>query len=179
MKGMRLWHSVRLCFVFSATKRAEYFRKHEIFASMGERCSIMKRKVPLNPKMIRIGNNVHFASNVGLITHDITHLMLNNCEEIKSRGHVIETKGCIEIGNNVFVGAGTRILPNTKIGNNIVIGAGSIVNRDIPDNSVVAGVPAKVIGTFDAFAQKRLEQSAGVGKKSVSQYWQEFTDERK
>lgn len=67
---------------------------------------------------------------------------------------------------------------NTKIGSNVVIGAGSIVNKDIPDNSVVAGVPAKVIGDFDTFAQKRLNQSVGVGKKSVSQYWQEFDNER-
>lgn len=178
MKGKRLWHSLRLCMISSATKRAEYFRRHEIFDSMGIGCTTMKRKVPLNPKMIRIGDNVHFASNVGLITHDITHLMLNNCEELKLKGRIIETKGCIEIGSNVFIGAGTRILPNTKIGSNVVIGAGSIVNKDIPDNSVVAGVPAKVIGDFDTFAQKRLNQSVGVGKKSVSQYWQEFDNER-
>ncbi len=66
-----------------------------------------------------------------------------------------EKLGCIDIGDNVFVGSGTRILYNVKIGSNVVIGSGSIVNRDIPDNSIAAGIPAKVIGSFEDFVKKR------------------------
>ena len=66
-----------------------------------------------------------------------------------------EKIGCIEIGNNVFVGSNTTVLYDVKVGSNVVIGAGSLVNRDIPDNSVAVGVPAKVIGTFDDFIEKR------------------------
>ena len=165
MKGTRLLHSFCLHLIPSATKRGEYFRKHNIFHSCGGGCTIMARKVPLNPKMIRIGNNVRIASNVGLITHDITHLMLNNCDEVSSKGTVVETKGCIDIGDNVFIGAGTRILPNVKIGNYVVIGAGSVVTKDIPDRSVAAGVPARVIGTFDAYAKKETGAECRLGKK--------------
>lgn len=45
-----------------------------------------------------------------------------------------------------MIGAGTVILPDVKIGSNVVIGAGSIVCKDIPDNSVAAGVPCRVVG---------------------------------
>lgn len=66
--------------------------------------------------------------------------------------------GKVTIGNEVFVGHGTIILPNVRIGSRVVIGAGSVVTRDIPDNSVAAGNPAKVIGTYDEFLQKHAAQ---------------------
>ena len=69
-------------------------------------------------------------------------------------GQFIEKIGCIEVMNNVFIGAGTRILYNTRIGNNVIIGADSLVNKDIPDNSVYAGVPARFICTFDEYVKK-------------------------
>ena len=108
--------------------------------------------------MIRRGNNVHIASNVSFLTHDVTHLVLNHIEEVKQAGGVQERIGCIEIGDNVFVGSGTHILYNTKIGSNVIIGTCSVVTHDIPDNSVVAGVPAKVIGTFDDYVHRALSE---------------------
>lgn len=66
--------------------------------------------------------------------------------------------GKINIGNNVFVGAYSVILPNTKIGNNVVIGANSIVTKDIEENSVVAGNPAKFICTYDEYINKNKEK---------------------
>ena len=53
--------------------------------------------------------------------------------------------GKVSIGNDVFIGRGTIILPNVRIGNNVVIGAGSIVTSDIPDNSIAVGNPCRVI----------------------------------
>lgn len=55
------------------------------------------------------------------------------------------------------MGSGTHILYDTKIGNNVIIGTCSVVTHDIPDNSVVAGVPARVIGTFDDYVKKYTE----------------------
>ncbi|WP_238884687.1 serine O-acetyltransferase [Clostridium sp. YIM B02551] len=49
------------------------------------------------------------------------------------------------IGNNVYIGAGAKILGNITIGNNAIIGANSVVIKDVPENAVVAGVPAKII----------------------------------
>lgn len=61
--------------------------------------------------------------------------------------------------NNVFIGSGTRILYNTRIGNNVIIGANSLVNKDIPDNSVYAGVPARRICSFDEYVEKHRAYS--------------------
>lgn len=60
----------------------------------------------------------------------------------------------VTIGNNVFVGAGTIILPGVHVGNRVIIGAGSIVTKDIPDNKVAAGNPARVICDIDAYLEK-------------------------
>ena len=49
------------------------------------------------------------------------------------------------IGNNSVIGVRSIILPGVKIGNNVIVGAGSVVTKDIPDNSIVAGNPAKII----------------------------------
>jgi serine O-acetyltransferase len=49
------------------------------------------------------------------------------------------------IGDNVYIGPGARLIGGFKVGNNVVIGANAVVIKDVPDNSVVAGVPAKVI----------------------------------
>ncbi len=158
MRGKRLKVTLRLLTMRSSFKRAQYLKEHNIFRHIGENCSIMNWALPLYPQLIKLGDNVHIASNVGFVTHDIAHLMLNHSELAKSVGggkRFQEKLGCIEIGSNVFVGSGTRILYNVKIGSNVVIGSGSVVNRDIPDNSVAAGIPARVIGSFEDFVAKR------------------------
>lgn len=154
----RLWQSFRLFTIRSSRARTEYIRRQKVYGAIGNNCTIQKRKVPLYANLIRLGDNVHLASNVSFLTHDVTHLVLNNIPEVADRGGVQERIGCIEIGNNVFIGSGTHILYDTKIGSNVIIGTGSVVTRDIPDNSVAAGVPAKVIGTFDRYVEKYLHE---------------------
>ncbi len=156
VKGKRLWQTLRMYSILEPVKRTEYLRKKNIFASLGENCSIEDRIVPLYAKCIKIGNNVRLASHVYLITHDVSYFVLNNLGLKTSAGNRFEEKiGCIDIGDNVFVGSNCTILYDVKIGNNVIIGAGSVVTRDIPDNSVAVGVPAKVISTFDEFVEKR------------------------
>ena len=150
----RIWYSFRLLLIRSSAARTEYIRKHKVYAAIGDHCTIQKRKVPLYANLIRLGNNVHVASNVSFLTHDVSYLVLNNLPDVKTAGKVQERIGCIEIGDNVFIGSGTHILYDTKIGSNVIIGTCSVVTHDIPDNSVVVGVPARVIGSFDEYVQK-------------------------
>ncbi len=63
--------------------------------------------------------------------------------------------GRIIIKDNVFIGLNSIILPGVTIGTNVVIGAGSIVTRSIPDNTIVAGNPARKICTINEFEIKR------------------------
>ena len=85
--------------------------------------------------------------------------------------------GKVTIGDEVFVGHGTIILPNVKIGNRVVVGAGSVVTKDIPDNSVTAGNPARVIGTYDDFLKKHSAQMEN--RPVYHTLWSEKTMEEK
>ena len=157
---IRGWHSLRLMMITSSGKRANYLRDHHIFHHIGNDCTIVERKVPLYPRLISLGNNVHLAAKVLLVPHDAIHLCLNNYEKSLGKEPCYKEKiGCIEIGDNVFVGSNTTILYDVKIGSNVIIGAGSLVNKDIADNSVAVGTPARVIGTFDEFVAKRRAMS--------------------
>ena len=63
----------------------------------------------------------------------------------KRRRECIAYAEPISIGNDVWIGGNVTILPGVNIGNNVVVAAGSVVTKDIPDNSLVAGVPARII----------------------------------
>ena len=154
MTFKRLYHTFRISMIRGGTKRAEYIRKKHLFSAIGENCSIQRRKLPLYANLIKLGCNVHLASGVSFITHDIAHTMLNHIDYVKQAGGVQEGIGCIEIGDNVFVGSGVRILYDTKIGSNVIIGAGSIITKDIPSDSVVVGSPGRVIFSFDDYVEK-------------------------
>ena len=134
-----------------AGRRTRFMKKHRLYGAIGDKCVIQKRKLPLYSNLIYLHNNVKIASNVGFVTHDIIHTMLN--AKAPGSGH-IERVGCIEVMDNVFIGSGTRILYDTRIGSNVIIGSDSLVNKDIPDNSVYAGVPARFICTFDEYVEK-------------------------
>jgi acetyltransferase-like isoleucine patch superfamily enzyme len=109
------------------------------------------------PWLITIGNNVHIAADCMFITHDGGTLILRN--KIPD----LELTAPINIGNNVYIGLRTIILPGVTIGNNVIIGAGSIVTKGIPDNSVSAGVPARVIKSLDEYLLKAQINSLHLG----------------
>ena len=62
--------------------------------------------------------------------------------------------GNITVGDNVYFGIQSVIMPGVKIGNNVIVGACSVVTKDVPDNCVVAGIPARVINTREAYLDK-------------------------
>lgn len=95
------------------------------------------------PFLIEIGDDVTITNST-LLTHDASTQNIFHKSRI---GHIV-------IGNNVFVGYGSIILPNVTIGDNVVIGAGSVVTRDIPPNCIAAGNPCRVVGEYDKFVQK-------------------------
>lgn len=146
--------TLRLWTIKSPMKRAAYMRDKGIFHSMGDRVMITSRKIPLYAKLISIGSNVWMASGVEFIPHDVTHYMLNGMKD----GHKYQEKiGCIEIGNNVFIGADAKILYDVKVGDNVIIAAGALVNKDIPSNTVWGGVPGRFICSFEDYLQRRRQ----------------------
>lgn len=170
----RLWHSLRLYTTFSSQKRGDYLRKHGLFHHVGENVRIPTMLLPLYPELISIGDNVEIASGVKFVTHDAIHGVLNlKNRQVADCFH--ENIGCIEIGSNCFIGADTIILADVKIGSNVVIGAGSLVNKDVPDNSVCAGAPVRVLGRFEDLEKKRKEVRSYDGPQT---HWEAFHKHR-
>ena len=193
MNGSRMWHTLRLFLIRSPKKRAEYLRKNGVFKEIGPNCLYMGRVVPLYPNLIRLGDNVHISSNVRLVTHNDVHSVLNylsNSKDISLQHHFKENIGCIDIGNNVFIGVNSIITSNVRIGDNVIVSAGSLVVNDVPSNSVVRGVPAKKICStdqiYDIMKEKpsypdELTPRMGtfVGKELEDWLWNQFYEVRK
>lgn len=113
------------------------------------------------PWMISIGDNVYITAGFQFITHDGGTLILR--KEVPD----LEWSAPITIGNDVYIGLRTMIMPGVNIGNRVIIGAGSIVTKDIPDNSVAVGVPARVIKTVDEYLELMKQKSLHLGHLSA------------
>ncbi len=109
------------------------------------------------PWIISVGDNVHLTHGVKFITHDGGTLLF------RDRVPDLEITKPITVGDNVYVGNDVIFMPGVKVGSNVVIGAGAIVTRDIPDNSVAVGIPARVIKTADEYFEKLQKESLHLG----------------
>lgn len=108
---------------------------------------------PLFPWLLKIGDNVTLTG-VKILCHDASTQKTLGFTKL----------GKVTIGNNVFVGTKTVILPNVTIGDNVIIGAGSVVTKDIPANTVAVGNPCKPICSFDEYMKK---QTSLMGESNV------------
>lgn len=96
---------------------------------------------PTHCYLIEIGNDVTMSIRVTLMAHDASTKKLIGYTKL----------GKIKIGNHVFIGANATILPGVTIGDYAIIGAGSVVTKDVPDKTIVAGCPAKRICSTDEY----------------------------
>ncbi len=107
--------------------------------------------------LLEIGDNVTMAPRVHILCHDASTKTFLGYTKI----------GRVTIGDNVFIGAESVVLPNVTIGNNVIVGANSTVTHDIPDGMVVAGSPARVICTTEEYLAKekaRMETAPRYGE---------------
>lgn len=131
-----------------------------IGVTIGKDCRMINVKYSTEPYLIFIGNHVS-ATSVHFENHD------GGVWCFRDKNPEIDIIKPIKIGNNVYIGYGTVILPGVNIGDNVVIGACALVSRDIPANSVAVGVPARVIKTIDEYMAKST--SIGDNTKLFSQ----------
>ncbi len=108
--------------------------------------------------------------------------ILTNCtilsHDASTQIYFHKTKvGKVKIGDRCFIGLGSIILPNVEVGNDCIIGAGAVIAKDIPDNSVVVGNPAKIIASTIDFKQKHKQWLTE--KPIFNTYWKNKTEEEK
>lgn len=100
--------------------------------------------------LIEIGDNVTLAPRVHILCHDASTKQFLNYTKIAP----------VTIGNNVFIGAETVVMPGVKIGSNVIVGANSTVTHDIPDGMVAAGSPARILCTLEEYLDKEKARMA-------------------
>lgn len=124
----------------------------KIGVKVGKGCRLINVSFSTEPYLISLGDRVS-ATGVHFETHDGGVWVLRedypNIDRIKP----------IIVGNNVFIGYKTLILPGVTIGDNVVIGAYSVVTNTIPSNCVAAGVPARPIKSLDSYKENILLDS--------------------
>lgn len=137
---------------------AQYAHLKKMLGSVGERVWISKTFGCDCGKNIFIGDD--FTGNFNLTILDIREVYIGNNVMIGPNtlittvGHPLSPKARrgymakaapVRIGNDVWIGGNVTILPGVTIGNNVVVAAGAVVTKDVPDNSLVGGVPARII----------------------------------
>ena len=137
---------------------AQYRHLKQMLGAVGERVWIAKTFNCACGKNIFIGND--FTGNHNLTILDIREVYIGNNVMIGPNtlittvGHPLSPKGRrqyhafaqpVRIGNDVWIGGNVTILPGVTIGNNVVVAAGAVVTKDVPDNTLVGGVPARKI----------------------------------
>ena len=136
----------------SESKYIDFLRKKGV--KIGQDCDIDKTaNFGSEPYLITIGNHVRITRGVNFITHDGGLWVIRSMGLIESN---MDYLGKIYIGDNTNIGWNATIMPGVKIGKNCIVACGAIVTKDIPDNTVVGGVPAKCIETVETYAQKKI-----------------------
>ena len=145
---------------------------------IGEKCVIEKDVIfGSEPFLITIGNNTRISKGVNFITHDGGIWVLRNL------GLVDKTAvkyGKICVGDNVNIGWNAIIMPGVSIGNNCIIAAGAVVTKDVPDNTIWGGVPAKKIETIGEYYEKNkneLDLTYGFSLKQKIDYFKKNKSE--
>lgn len=158
---------IKMFLLRDGRKKAAFLKKSRIFHSFGDRCSWTSFRLPSEPYLISIGNDVIVTAGVRFITHDMLHQTIRVTGYPHCNSHI--HYGKIEILDNVMLGADSIIMPGVKIGPNAVVAAGSVVTKDVPEGTVVGGNPAKIIGNLQTLAERRYDEDMSYGTNNTKE----------
>lgn len=145
----------RIYYTSSSERYINYMKKKGI--KIGSRSVVFAPKQiqidTTRPELVEIGEHVFLHCGTIIQTHDWASWCF-----VEKYNDFIPSHGKVKIGNNVWLGENVSILKGVTIGNNVIIGLGSVVTKNIPDNSVAVGCPARVVCTIDDYYEKRKKQ---------------------
>lgn len=127
----------------------EYARTIGVTVGHGTRISDYSHW-PSEPYLIFIGDNCAVTNEVKFYTHGGGRLLRNEVPDFDSFGKII-------IGNNVYIGAGSKIMPGVVIEDNVIVAAGSVVSKSVPSGMVVGGNPARIICSLEEYKHRNLK----------------------
>jgi acetyltransferase-like isoleucine patch superfamily enzyme len=116
---------------------------------VGTDCRIYSLIWGSEPFLIDIGNRVTITDGVKILTHDGATWLIRN-----SDGKRYQKYSPVKIGDDVFIGINSIIMPGVVIGNKVIIAAGSVVTKDVPNYSIYGGNPAQKICTYAEYEEK-------------------------
>ena len=153
LRGLRLLiqklNGLFLRFVVFRGNKAAYLR--HLGARIGPECEILAEVSAFGtePWLIEIGRRVTITHGVTFLTHDGASRLFR--QRLPGSSPWGNRFGTIWIGDNSFVGANALLMPGIRIGPDSIVGAGSLVTHDVPPNTVVGGVPARVLCSLDEY----------------------------
>ena len=145
----KLFSKLKAYYHWYTKSNKEYARY--LGVEIGKDCRIYIRDFGSEPWLIKIGDKVTVTHGVRFINHDGSTWLI---ADEKGRRQLFKR---INIGNNVFIGMNSIILPGVKIEDNVIIAAGSVVTKSIPSGYIVGGNPAKIIMDFESYEKKVLD----------------------
>ena len=136
--------------------------------TIGENCRLYcDRPIDRDAFLLTIGNNVTVSGGTVFLCHD------NSAAKV-SNNKFTDIFGKITIGNNCFIGNKTIVLPGVTLADNTIVGAGSVVTHSfLKEGCIIAGNPARIIGTADSFYEKNQQymiNADGMSNDEFKQY---------
>lgn len=101
------------------------------------------------PYLITIGDNCQITADVKIFTH-------GGGKAVRHISPRFDVFGKVKIGNNVYLGNNSLIMPGVTIGDNVLVAAGSVVTHSVPDNVVIGGNPARILCSLEEYYQRNL-----------------------
>lgn len=128
--------------VWSCNRYARY-----IGVKVGKNSLLSTKYFGSEPYLIEIGNDVRVTADVKFFCHGAARVF-------RKEKPNFDFFGKIKIGNNVYIGNNALLMPGVTIGDNVIVAAGSVVTKSVPNDSIVGGNPAKVIGNVKEFGER-------------------------
>jgi maltose O-acetyltransferase len=110
------------------------------------------------PQAITIGDRSVISESVKLLTHDFSLDRVSEERGELAGDQELYRRAPVNVGTRAFIGIGAIVMPGTSIGEGAIVGAGSVVTDDVPPHTVVAGNPARILGTTDQIWDKRRSE---------------------